>query len=57
MFPHPTKGYPYFTPATPPPFPGLSDWIARSFGRVKAAKLAATLFRPATVSQMLRRAR
>lgn len=56
MILHPTKGYRHINTAAPTPFVGLFDWLSRCFGRVKAVKLAATLFRPAMMSQVLRRA-
>ena len=52
MILHPTKGYRYVNLAKPRPFVGLFDWLARSFGRMRAVKLAATLFRPALVNRM-----
>lgn len=54
---HPTKGYRHVNTAKPTPIAGLFDWLLRSFGRVKAVKLAATLFRPAMMGYVLRRAR
>ncbi len=54
---HPTKGYRWIDTTKPLPFAGLFDWLARCFGRVKAVKLAATLFRPAMMSHILRRVR
>lgn len=56
MILHPTKGYRHINTAAPTPFVGLFDWLSRCFGRVKAVKLTATLFRPAMMSQILRRA-
>lgn len=53
---HPTKGYRWVDTDRPTPFTGLFDWLRRCFGRVKAVKLAATLFRPAMMSHILRRA-
>ena len=52
---HPTKGYRWVDTGKPLPFSGLFDWLSRSFGRAKAVKLAATLFRPAMMSRLLRR--
>lgn len=54
---HPTKGHRWANTDRPPRFTGLFDWLQRCFGRVKAVKLAATLFRPAMMNHILRRVR